>query len=79
MLTTSHDTLKKIPGAIYHSAYSEILLTEVCCYGKLLTAKKFPKKKKKKSLAVKTKCNEHHHEMKFRDRNRNAVGEDSWE
>lgn len=48
MLTTSHDTLKKNPGAIYHSAYSEILLTEVCCYGKLLTAKKFPQKKKKK-------------------------------
>lgn len=48
MLTTSHDTLKKNPGAICHSAYSEILLTEVCCYGKLLTAKKFPQKKKKK-------------------------------
>lgn len=78
MLTTSHDTLKKNPGAICHSAYSEILLTEVCCYGKLLTAKKFPQKKKK-SLAMKTKCNEHHCEMKFRDRNRNAVGEDSWE
>lgn len=57
MLTTSDDTLKKNPGTIYHSTYSEIILKEVCSYGKLHNAKKLPqlKKKKKLYLAVKTK------------------------
>lgn len=56
MLTTSDDTLKKNPGTIYHSTYSEIILKEVCSYGKLHNAKKLPQLKKKKLyLAVKTK------------------------
>lgn len=79
MLTTSDDTLKKNPGTIYHSTYSEIILKEVCSYGKLHNAKKLPQLKKKKSYIWQWRPNEHHCEMKFRDRNRNVVGKSSWE